>query len=350
MIFFSIGLPSRFAEWCDLLASRLAEAALGATDLVSGNTLEEIGLAAVKSHGEHLVIGARQPALGLQGALAGTECGFIIALDDPRAALRNLVVGHAMEWSAATRATASSCASILGYAALPRALVLRSDQDGRDPTVTANAIARCFGFELDAAQIAACVESLPEFCADGVETDADPWWNGLDPTHREIAAGALMGYVDYFSGHGLSEIIWSRELFFVGDDPQQSASRVIDIAGGIRNLLFGPYIALPLGGWSSAVSLAVSKEAKGMNFGIEVIAGPSCVSLAYANIVPDDQGLCRAILAFTIDTSTDQPISLRIANLHPASNGRLALGQVALTAQAAARAAIPAELSTALGL
>ena len=61
----------------------------------------------------------------------------------------------------------------------------------------------------------------------------------LDPAHREIAAGALMGYGDYFSGHGLGDIIWSRELFFVGDDPHQPASRVIDLAGGIRNLLFG---------------------------------------------------------------------------------------------------------------
>ena len=115
-------------------------------------------------------------------------------------------------------------------------------------------------------------------------------------------------------------------------------------------MLFGPYIALPPGGWNSTVSLAVSKEAAGMNFGIEVIGGPRCVSLAYTNIAPDTQGLCRATLAFTVEASTDQPISLRVANLQPASTGRLVLGQVALTAQAAAHAAIPAELSTALGL
>src|SRR5260221_13495520 len=138
MIFFSIGLPSRFAEWCDLLASRLAAQALGAIDLVGGNTLEEIGLAAVKSQGEHLVISARQPASGLRSAVAATACGFIIALDDPRAALQNLVVGHGLEWTLATRAAANSCASILGFAALARALVLRGDQDGRDPTATAN--------------------------------------------------------------------------------------------------------------------------------------------------------------------------------------------------------------------
>jgi hypothetical protein len=350
MIFFSIGLPSRFAEWCDLLASRLAKEALGASDLVSANNLEEIGLAAVKSQSEHLVISARQLTADLQGALAAAACGFIIALDDPRAALQNLVVGNGIEWMAATRATATSCASMLAYALMPRALVLRANQDGRDPVATAGAIARCFGFELDAAQIASCAASLPQFDADGPGTGADPWWDDADPAHREIASGALNGYADYFSGHGLSEIIWSRELFFVSDDPPQPANRVVDLAGEIRNLLFGPYIALPPGGWNGAVNFAVSKEAAGMNFRIEVLAGPRCVILAQTNITPDKRGLCLASLAFTVDASTDQPIQLRVANLLPASSGRLAFGQVVLTTQTSAHVEIPAELSTALGL
>jgi hypothetical protein len=350
MIFFSIGLPSRFAEWCDLLASRLTKAALGASDLVSANNLEEIGLAAVKSQGEHLVISARHLTADLQGALAATACGFIIALDDPRAALQNLVVGNGIEWTAATRATATSCASMLAYALMPRALVLRANQDGRDPVATAGAIARCFGFELDGAEIASCAASLPQCDADAPGTGADPWWDDADPSHREIASGALTGYADHFSGHGLSEIIWRRELFFVNDDPPQPANRVVDLAGEIRNLLFGPYIALPPGGWNGTVNFAVSKEAAGMNFGIEVLAGPRCAILAQTTIAPDDQGLCRAMLTFTVENSTDQPISFRIANLQPASSGRLALGQVELSLQTAARAAIPVELSTALGL
>ena len=350
MIFFSIGLPGRFAEWCDLLVSRLAEEALGPTHLIAENNLEEIGLAVVKSQGEHLVIGARQPTAGLLGALATMACGFIVALDDPRAALQNLVLRYGIEWTTATRATASSCASILAYSLLPQALVLRAHEDARDPTATAMAIAGCFGLELDAAKIAACAASLPELSAGGTETGVEAWWNRINPRDREIAAGALMGYVEYFSGQGLGEIVWSRELFLIGDDPQQSAGGVIDLAGEVRNLLFGPYIALPPGVWSSAVSLAVSKDAAGMSFSIEIIAGPRCIPLAHATTAPDDQGLCQATLGFTVDSTTDQPIAFRIVNLHSASGGRLVLGEVALTARTAPRAAIPVELSTALGL
>jgi hypothetical protein len=350
MIFFSIGLPSRFAEWCDGVATRLVETALGPADLISANTLEEIGLAAVRAHGGHLVIGARQPAEGLRAALTAAQCGFIVALDDPRAALHNLAVRHGLEWKAATRATATSCASIANFALMPDAVVLRADEVSRDPIAAAGLIARCLGLELDASDIAACAGSTAAVRPDTAEDAADPWWDQLATADREIAGGALTGYAEYFSGQRLGQLIWARDLFFLGDDPTQCADRVIDLAGGIRNLLFGPYIALPPGAWTTTVTLAVSRDAAGMSLGVEVIAGPRCVCLCHTSIVPDERGLCQANLAFTVDASTDQPIQLRVANLLPASSGRLALGQVVLTAQTGAHVEIPAELSTALGL
>jgi hypothetical protein len=59
--------------------------------------------------------------------------------------------------------------------------------------------------------------------------------------------------------------------------------------------------------------------------------------------------VCRAIFAFSIDASTDQPIALRVANTRAAWGGRLALGQVTLQMQTETKAKIPAELATALG-
>src|ERR1700731_4055312 len=42
MIFFSIGLPSRFAELCDALTARLAQHCLGSVALGSFNSFEDI--------------------------------------------------------------------------------------------------------------------------------------------------------------------------------------------------------------------------------------------------------------------------------------------------------------------
>jgi hypothetical protein len=349
MIFFSLGLPGRFADWCDAITARLAERAVGPVELASCNTLEEIGLAAVSAQRDHLIVSARQPSEALRVALAATECPFIMALDDPSLSFSKLVVKQGFGCAAAARVTATSCAMMLGYTLMPGTLVLRADPCTRDPIATAGAIADRLGFRLSAAEIAEIVASFPVFGGDE-DVGLDPSWDSIDTANRDMAAGALQAYSDYFNGRGLGEITWSRELFFLGDEPDRTASQVIELEGGIRNLLFGPYIALPPGSWNATVTLAVSKEVTGMTFLVEALAGPGCLSLASTSVAPDERGVCRATLAFSIDPSTDQPLSLRVVNMQPASGGRFALGHVALSLQAAAHIEIPAELSSALGL
>src|SRR5438876_184333 len=82
--------------------------------------------------------------------------------------------------------------------------------------------------------------------------DIDTWWSSFEEPKRTIAIGALDGYVEHFAGRGLGKLLWSRDLFFVGDDPQQTADGPIDITGRVRNLVFGPYMILPPGSWVAA--------------------------------------------------------------------------------------------------
>jgi len=350
MIFFSIGLPSRFAEWCDQLVCRLVERALGPVRIAGASTVADVGLALIASPEPHVMIAARYPTAALVEAFANSGRGFLIALDDPRAALQNMVLQHGMEWNAAIRATANSCAAILAYAAMPQATALQSVRDGCDPAASAARIARCFGLALNDADLIACAALASSPAIDKTAGGTEAWWDGIDSAHREVAAGALAAYAPRFADRESGELVWRRELFLLGDDPQQSASGIVQIEGGVRNLLFGPYIALPIGNWSCTVSFAVSREAAGLSFGFEVTAGARCDRLAYTIIVPDDRGFCRASFAFTIDMSTEQPISTRLVNLEPASGGRLVFGDMALTEQTGARAPMLMELSAALGL
>jgi hypothetical protein len=350
MIFFSIGLPSRFAEWCDQLVGLLVERALGPVRVAGAGTLTEVSMALIESPAPHLVIAARHPTAALVEAVANSGRGFLIALDDPRAALQNIVVQHGVEWIAAIRATASSCAAVLAYTALPQAIVLRASHAGSDPVATAGLIAARLGLDLDPTDVAACVAALPSLPGmAGGEDAVEYWWGTLEAGRREMAAGALTAYVDYFADRGLGALIWRRELFLLGDEPERSADHVVHLAGEVRNLLFGPFIALPRGNWVCTVTFAVSQEASGMNFGFEVVAGQRCIQLAYAVVIPDDQGFCRASLEFATDSATEQPIAMRLSNLQAASAGRLILDEVSLTPQTVSRTPIPAELLTALG-
>src|SRR6267143_5821525 len=91
MMFFCIGFSSRFAEWCDAVTSRLVQLALGPADVISSNTLEEFALATIRTSASHLVVCSRRPTSGVTTALAEANRRFIAVLDEPRAAVRDLV-------------------------------------------------------------------------------------------------------------------------------------------------------------------------------------------------------------------------------------------------------------------
>jgi hypothetical protein len=350
MILLSIGLPSRFAEWCDGIICALVRAAEGPFDLASGNTLEEIALAAIKSRSSRLVIGARQPTDELRAALSRAGSRFVVALDDPHEAFRNLVTRHGLDWKAAVRAAAGSCAAILSYVAMPGALVLRADQEGNDPIGTATAIARWLDLAVNPADIAELAEGQSGPSEPSAQDRTDSWWDTISASDRVIVDGALNGYVDYFRGAGVGQMIWARDLFFIGDDPNSAADGVIDLSGSVRNLLFGPYLTLPPGQWAATVVLAVSKDAADLSYSVEILAGAGCACLGRGTIQPRGEGICEETIEFTVDESTDQPVALRVANLRYAFSGRLALVHVAVSPRLKPRPHIPAELTRALGL
>ena len=140
MIFFSIGLPGPFAEWCDALLLRLVEHQFAHAQSAAFNSLEEFAQAAIKSRSLCLVACCRQPVGRLQNEIINSGVPFLIALSDPRAALRDLIDRSGLSLVDATRAAASSCTAMLGIAKSPNALVLKPGSLDH-PLVTAAAIA-----------------------------------------------------------------------------------------------------------------------------------------------------------------------------------------------------------------
>lgn len=350
MIFLAIGLPSGFAEWCDDVIGALVRTAMGPFEIASGNTLDEIACVAIRSRVPRLVIAARQPREDLRAALVATGKRFVLVLDDPYAAFYNLIVRHGLEWKTAIRATASGCASVLGFAGLPGALVLKADRDGHDRSAVAAAIAKWLDLTISPAAIAAVVRDLPDAAAVSARTEMEAWWNGVSSGDRAMVDGALAGYSEQSGADKTGQFIWARDLFFIGDAPNTDADRAIDITGPVRNLVFGPYIALPAGRWQVTVVLAVSQQGKDLPYGVEVLAGPACDCLARGTAESHSEGIVEISADFAISEHTAQPISVRVANLRPAGTGRLALAHVIVTPRLKPPADIPAELRRALGL
>jgi hypothetical protein len=347
MIFFSVGLPGRFAEWCDAVISRLAQHALGSVEVLNLNTLEELALAMIRTDASHFLVCSRQPGGGVQTALTQAGKPFIAVLDEPRIALRDLALRPGFDLVGATRAVASSCAAMSGYSSFPGALVLTAGNDGQDPVSIATAIARHLELDVSEPEIEGIICALRDEGVVAGRSEDSAWWESLAEPEQALVNGALGAYVDNFAGGDLGKITWERELFFMSEDPASPqpmpATRPVDITGRIRFLIYGPYINLPPGSWSASIILGFSPEAAGMTYTVEAFAG---IQLTHARIEPGNERIFEANLHFSIDAALDHPVQIRIHNERPAFDGRLALGYVTMTPQASVRGDTKAYLAT----
>ena len=77
MLYFVIGLPGRFTEWCDAATAEIVRRALGPTELVRADTLEEISLAMLRTGASRAVVASRQvPSEGLLLTHASARTGL----------------------------------------------------------------------------------------------------------------------------------------------------------------------------------------------------------------------------------------------------------------------------------
>jgi hypothetical protein len=335
MIFFSIGLPSRFTQLCDALIVRLAEHCLGSVELGSFNSFDDVATAAIRSSAAHFVAVSRQPVVRLQSELVASGRPFVVALGDIRSALHDLMQRPGYDVAAATRELASSCAAMLTLTQAPGALLLPGVH-GHDPRRLAAAIAGHFGFPIGGDEIASIAASVSDEWADPGEDHANT--DRLAPGEQAIVNGALQPYVHYFAGGDLESVVWEPDLFYVADDrpdaPRRPAIGPIDLTGRARFLVFGPYINLPPGPWSATIVAAFSAEAAGYSFIVEVAAG---TQLAYERVQPTGEQVIETNLQFAIGNSVDQPVEIRIVIERAAFDGRMALGYVSLVPRAGVR-------------
>lgn len=291
--------------------------------------LERIAQALIANDSDHLVISVRQPDERLRAALAETRLRFVVALDDPHQAAGEFLDETGADPNLATRAIANSCAAVMRYTALPGALALRSEAARADPIGTVAALARHLGLSPGDAELARVATGIAKL-----------WPSGSDGAERFPAAArktmhaALAGYEESFAGKTLGQLAWNRELFAAAD-PDKRATDILDLSGGARIIVFGPYIHLPPGSWTARVYLGLSPEAAGHTLLIDAYAG---AELAAASLQPASGGIYATDVNFALDEeSCEHPVEIRVTVTQHDAKGQLAFGRVVLQVQAMRR-------------
>ena len=341
MIFFVFGLPGGFAEWCDAVAGELARRALGPTELIRADTLEQIALNVIGTGSSRATVSSRQPGGRLRAALVENRRNFIVALDDPRMALVELVLGQGIGLAVATQAIASSCAALIGYAAAPGALTLESARDWPQAAATVAAMARHLQIGVDDSEIGDLVANLAARDTTRPLHDAVAWWSSLAVSEQEMAAGALAPFIEHQENGELPPITWTRDLFFSGDRPNERATGPLDITGRARCLLRGPDIILPPGSWSLSLTMRFSREAAEHEFLVEICTD---YPLASGTIRPQQEGRAGVTVDFALGDSAEHPIAIRVSSLRAAFDGAITVVGATLVRAASAADAPPAGL------
>jgi hypothetical protein len=341
MFHFVFGLPGGFAEWCDAVAAELARRACGPTELIRADTLEQIALNVIETGASRATVSSRQPGGRLRAALVENGRNFIVALEDPRMALVELVLGQGIGLAVATQAIASSCAALIGFADAPGALTLESARDWPQAAATVAAMARHLQIGVDDSEIGDLVAQLAARDTARPPHDAVAWWSSLAVSEQEMAAGALAPFIEHQENGELPPITWTRDLFFSGDRPNERATGPLDITGRARCLLRGPDIILPSGSWSLSLTMRFSREAAEHEFLVEICTDNP---LASGTIRPQQEGRAGVTVDFALGDSTEHPIAIRVSSLRAAFDGAITVVGATLARATSAANAPPAGL------
>ena len=340
MILFSLGLPGRLAEWCDGVLAQLAGRWDGGAAVttypplprmfgyeVITPVLDQVTLSLIETDATHLVMGARQPDERLRAMLDATKARFVVALDDPRFAVADILAETNGELRAVTRAVANSCPLVMRCASLPGALTIRGDQAAADAVAAVEAMAHHFELPLGDGEARHIVEQLAarDLCY-APQTPDEETPRTLVTRHRMVE-GALAAYAACFAGGDLATIVWPRELFIVNGNPGKGPADVLEVSGGSRVVIYGPYIHLPQGSWTARVIVGFSPEAAGHTFLVDACADRQ---LACTSFQPGKAGVYTADINFSLDEPSGHGLEIRVWVGSDYARGQLALGHVIL--------------------
>jgi hypothetical protein len=303
------------------VTARLAKQAMDISNVIEANTLEELALGLIGRNAVSGIVCSTSPDGHLRSALMGAGVRIILAMDDPRRALSEVISCRGITFPVALRRVASSCAAVTGALSMPGVLALLAERDGRASHQTALAISRHVGIALGDEELDALlrdVASVPLLD----DADAAGAWLSIGDHEREIAEGALGAYSTVPGAAERLAISWAPQLFWLADQPDQALNGPVDITGRARCLIEGPRIHVRPGLWTLSLALAFSPEAAEHELLIEV---SGCEPTQQHVIRANADGRFEGSGNIEISETTAYPLNLRISSLRAAFDGTIML-------------------------
>lgn len=338
-ILFAFGMPGVMSSWGAAALHAVAREAYGDYAVISTDKVEDLRQHVRNRTKAHAVLVSQFPEAKLTELILRVNLPFILFLENPMDAVSYLARSTEQQDFGLIRAVSASLACLEPIAHASTALIMRrNDVGGRSgidmllkridehfdidltPDQTTNALQH-LGMTASGGELLVAPPKLEEAAAAVIPGYTPPQENGSElskPLHeaaRQVLLPLEIGRVD----SSRRPISWPRETFFSGDRPNESIEDSIDLTGGARCVIYGPYFHLPPGRWTVNLAFNIDEDCYGQIFTIEVHSGET---LGKLRVRPEGTGSFEATMHVDI-VEPQIPIEVRFMMDSGAIEGRL---------------------------
>lgn len=338
-ILFAFGMPGVMSSWGVAAVHALAREAFGEYTIIATDTIEDLKQHVQSRSGTHAVLVSQFPEARLSELILRINVPFLLCLEDPIDAVSYLARATEQRDFGLVRAVSASLACLEPLAKASAALVLRRNDVGQRSGIDLllKKIDQHFSTDLTFEQISSAL--LHVGMTPSVESPT-----GEMPKLEDAAAAVIAGYLmpkeevpelseplrevarkvlhslDFGRTDALAPIIfWPRETFLSGDRLGEGLDGSVDLTGGARCLIYGPYLHLPTGRWNAKLLFDVEEDCYGQIFTVEIHAAEL---LGKLRVCPQGTGSFETAVPVEV-VDPRAPIEVRLMMDSGAIEGRL---------------------------
>ena len=343
-ILFAFGMPGVMSSWGVAAVHALAREAFGEYTIISTDTIEDLKQHVQSRSGTHAVLVSQFPEAKLSELILRINVPFLLCLEDPLDAVSYLARATEQRGFGLVRAVSASLACLEPLANASAALVLRRNDVGQRSSIDLllQKMDQHFSTDLTFEQIASAllhvgmvssgetptvgVPKLEEAAAAVIAGYLTPREEvpEISESLREIASKVLQPLEFGRTKASAPIIFWPRETFLAGDRLGEGLDDSLDLTGGARCIIYGPYLHLPTGRWDAKFLFDVEEDCHGQIFTVEIHAAEL---LGKLRVCPEGTGSFEmAVPVEVIDPRA--PIEIRVMMDSGAIEGRLSAWSV----------------------
>jgi hypothetical protein len=329
MLLTILGTPSPLTAAVLKCVQALAQAALGPYHWIAAGTASDLRDALAERGQRPVLLYGDIPAMEIVTLLKSANAPIVVVLEPPAKIVRAVAKTRKISGLPALRFASQSLATLHEPALAETALRIGPDVIDVPIPEVVSYLAHHYRIPLDDAGMKAVVgrlfpgssRPLPmmgDLVPDPGQTPAIPH-DGID--YAELARIVLGGYDALVMGQPVTRFEWGAGIFLGAKPHGEPIQGPVELIGGKRCFLFGPYFHIPKGQWSATVDFSVWDNISGNILKVDVYTDRIIRELS--SRMPRE-GRFSCSIDFTVEEPR-MPLQIRLFNDEGAIEGRFDL-------------------------